>query len=882
MRGMLTLLFTDIQGSTQMLDRLGDRYADLLSEHHRVMREAIAAGGGNEVDTAGDSFFVVFPQAIQAVECARTAQLGLSAGEWPDGKAPPVRMGIHTGAPEVRDGNFVGMDVHRAARVMSVAHGGQVLLTGEALQALSAPVEVRDLGYHRLKDLPEPEHLFQVLAPGLEAEFPKLRSLNRSNLPIPANPLVGRRAELERALELLAGPDLRLLTLVGAGGSGKTRLAVEIAGEAVTRYRDGVWIVLLAQITDRPLMLSEIARVLGVDPIAGEPLETTLVGALAGRELLLVLDNFEHLLEAAEIVAQLLAGAPKLDVMTTSREALRISSEHLMEIPPLPPTDAGELFLQRALAVRPDLGIDEEDRAAIEQICARLDGLPLALELAAARIAVFGPRALENRLAERLALPEGPRDLPERQRTLRATIDWSYRLLEPEQRQLFASLAPFLGGVRLDSAEALWGAEAVDGLISLAAKSLLRRREDPDQEPRFWMLETVREFALEQATERADEYAERHAEHFAWLARDAAPHLTAVDQGPWLDRLESELPNLRAALDRLARAAPELALRMAADLYWLWDVRGYPVEGLRRLLEVLSVDARDAGDRARALFGAGRLSLIAGEYAAAVPLLTESATTAHDAGESRVAVNALSNLSWSYQALGDAAAYVAATEDAIALARAGDDEWALALALNNHGDQFSMAGEFDRARPLLEEALELRRGGEPRAIALTASNLAQVTLGAGELETTDALVAEALEHARRINYHPMLIMLPAVGALVALHHDDPAGARTRLVEAIPSLPHDPDAESGAVFLAAAATLAAISGDGLRAATLWGAGDAALSGLHRVETPGASALRARWLPRARDLIAGAAAWEAAYAHGARMAVQDALELAAAGV
>jgi predicted ATPase/class 3 adenylate cyclase len=877
---MRTLLFTDIQGSTQMLHRLGDRYADLLAEHHRVMREAIAAAGGREVDTAGDSFFAVFPRAEGAVECALRVQLGLRNSDWPGGEAPRVRMGIHTGSPEVRDREFVGMDVHRAARVMAVAHGGQVLVTDETRRAIDAGVEVRDLGYHRLKDLPEPEHLFQVLASGLASEFPELRSLNRSNLPVPANPLVGRRNETERALELLSRPQTHLLTLQGGGGAGKTRLAVEVAGEAVTRYRDGVWIVLLAPIGDRSLMVSEIARVLGVDPVAKEPLETTLVHTLADRELLLVLDNFEHLLDAAEIVAQLLAEAPKLDVLTTSREALRISAEHLMEVPPLPAADAADLFVQRALAVRPDLSIDGEDREAIARICGRLDGLPLALELAAARIAVFGPRALEARLANSLALPQGPRDLPERQRTLRATIDWSYQLLEPAQQWLFESLAPFIGGVRLDSAEPLWGQEAVEGLISLAGKSLLRRREDPDQEPRFWMLEIVREFAVEKAVEHAaaDAAAERHAEYFAALAAEAAPHLNSADQGPWLDRLESELPNLRTALDRLTTVNPELALRMAADLFWLWDVRGWNAEGRRRLLEVLSITNGGGRDRARALFGAGRLSLMADEFAASVPQLLDAIATARGANEPRLAINALSNLAWAYQSLGESDHAASIDEEAIALARSSNDKWALALALNNSGDKFSMVGEFSRARLLFEEALELRRGGEPRAIALTAANLAEVTLGDGELETTAALVAEGLDHARRINYHPMLITLLSVGALTALHGDDPAAARSQLADAIPSMP-GVDTEAGAIFLAAAATLASIDGHALRAATLWGATDGALAKLHRAETPGAAALRTRWLPPGRDAAPDAAAWDTAYTRGTEMSLDAALALAA---
>jgi predicted ATPase/class 3 adenylate cyclase len=877
----LTLLFTDIEGSTRILDQLGERYADLISEHHRVMREAIAASGGREVDIAGDSFFSVFSQAADAIECARHAQLALAEGDWPGGEAPRVRMGIHTGAPEVRDGHFVGMDVHRAARVMAVAHGGQVLLTDAALWALEPPARVSDLGYHRLKDLPAPEHLFQLLAPGLESEFPQLRSLNRTNLPTPANPLVGRREESQRALQLLSHRDVRLLTLVGAGGAGKTRLAIELAGEAVTRYREGVWLALLAPIGDRALMVSEVARVLGVDPVAGQPLETTLGATLAERELLLVLDNFERLVPAAVVVAELLAAAPNVDVLATSREPLGISGEHLMEVPPLPPGDAGELFLQRAMAARPGLTVNDQDRAAIGRICARLDGLPLALELAAARSAVFGPRALEARLAERLALSAGPRDLPARQRTLRATIDWSYQLLEADQRHLLETLAPFIGGIRIDSAESLWGPDGTEALISLAAKSLLRRREDPDDEPRFWMLETVREFALEEANAHgtADGAAERHAEHFSALAEQAAPHLTSGDQGKWLDRLESELPNLRTALDHLMAHDQAGALRMAANLFWLWDVRGRAAEGLGRMLQALATTEGDDRDRARALMGAGALSRETGDVAAAVPLLAKSASLAQTAGDVRTAVYALSNLAWAHQTLGDNAQSVAVSEQAINLARSADDEWALALTLNNQGDQFGLQGDFQRARALFEESLALRRrGGEPRAIALTASNLAQITLGENELETTEALVAEGLIHARRINYQPIIIALLGVGALAALHRGEPSMARAMLADAVPSMAPGVDPETAAIILAAAAPLAAISGETLRAATLWAAAEKTLTELNRAENPTSAALRDRWLPRARAAAPDAASWDSAYAHGAEISLDEALAAA----
>jgi predicted ATPase/class 3 adenylate cyclase len=879
-----TLLFTDIEGSTRMLDRLGESYTGLLTEHHRILREAITGSGGSEVDTAGDSFFAVFAGAADAVACAQRAQLALSEHRWSGGEAPRVRMGIHTGSPSVSDGNFVGIDVHRAARVMAVAHGGQVLLTEEACRTLEPSIELRDLGFHRLKDLPAPEHLFQLLAAGLETEFPQLRSLNRSNLPTPANAFIGRQAELAQALELLSGPNVRLLTLLGPGGAGKTRLAIEVGAEAVGRYRDGVWIVLLAPIADRTLMVSELARTLEVEPVAGESLESTLAAALAERELLLVLDNFEHLLDAAGLVADLLAAAPGHDALTTSREPLRIRAEQRMEVPPMALADASELFVQRALAIRPDLALTDEDHAAIERMCTRLDGLPLAVELAASRIAVFRPPALEARLGERLALPEGPHDLPERQRTLRATIDWSYQMLDPQERRLVCSLAPFIGGVRIDSAETIWGEQASDRLLSLAEKSLLRRREDPDAEPRFWMLETIREFASERSHAEGDvaTAAEQHAQHFCALTARAAPRLQERDQLPWLERLEAELANLRAALDHLTAHAPEQALQMANALRIFWDVRGYMAEAHRRYAQALAAAPVDSPSRAEALLGAGRAALFLGETEQAGPLLLEALPLARDAGDARLTVHVLSHLAWTEWALGNHQLSISRGEEAIAEARASGDEWVLAMALNNQGETFRVHGDPPEARECYEQALDIRRRlGEPRAIALTACNLAGALLDVGEHEQAESLLDEALSRAEEIDYAAMVSSAFALRAVLSLHREDANAAASQLASAIDSTGGD-DVETAATLLSAAAVLAATRAEPLRAAALWAASDAARARLSRPDPPATASLRARWLPAMKAAAADGTSWDEACAHGAQLSLEGALSLAGSGV
>ena len=874
----LTLLFTDIAGSTRLVERLGDRYLDLIGEHDRAMREAIAACRGREVRTAGDSFFAVFGEPGDAVSCALRIQRALASGVWPDGERPLVRMGIHTGTPMARGGGFEGMDVHRAARVMAVAHGGQVLLTDDARRAVGTPLTVRDLGFHRLKDLPDSEHLFQLTAPELASEFPALQSLNRSNLPVPGNSLIGREAEVGHALRMLTGSGVRLLTLLGTGGVGKTRVAMEVAAEAVTRYRDGVWFVALAPLTDAGLVATEVANVLEIDPVGGQALEETLLAWLVRRELLLVLDNFEHVLDAADVVARAIAGAAGVDLLVTSREPLRIHAEHRVEVPPLTLANAGELFVQRARAIRPGLALDDGDRAAVHRICTRLDRLPLALELAAARSAVFGPRALESRLTEGLKLSAGPRDLPERQRTLEATIDWSYRLLDPEEQVLLRALAPFIGGVRVDSAESLWGLDAIERLASLGEKSLLHRGDDLDGEPRFAMLETVREFAQQQAsaTGTSTEAADNHAAHYLALAEELGPRLVAADQGQWLDRLEAELANLRSAIDRLVIHAPERALKMVGNLARFWEIRGPIPEGRLRLSDALAATADGAPGRARALFGAGRLAFLAGDAAEAVPLLRGAAASARADGDARLASEALANIDAAAAILGDLDLGKAAGEEAIAVARSAGDDWALAIALNNRGNMCMARGDFTAARPFMEESLALRRrGGEPRGIALTSYNLAHITLGAGELDATQAVLDSGLEHARAIDYHTMIAGLSTIGAFLALERNDPSVARSRLADAIEATP-GPELEILVDLLSVAAALFTIDGRSVDAAALWEAADAKLRQIGRVETPGAAAVRREWLGLARARVADDE-WDAAQATGAELSDEQAMTM-----
>ncbi len=599
--GTVTFLFTDIEGSTRLVQNLGDAYPPLLEQHHDIVRSAVEVNDGLVVSTEGDSFFAVFPAAPAALRAAVEAQLALERHPWPDDARIRVRMGLHTCEGRIGAGSYVGVEVHRGARIGAAGHGGQVLVSASAAQlaerALPPGVSLTDLGEHRLKDLLQPERIFQVEHPALEAEFPPLKTLTDrpNNLPTQTSELVGRDRELREIRDLLADPAVRLLTLIGPGGIGKTRLALQVGAEHADLSPDGVYFVDLSPVTDADAAFDAVARAVGASG-SGGPLDL-LREHLASRRVLLVLDNLEQVMDAASGIAELLRSSPGLRVLVTSREALRIRGERLFAVPPLTLPDdvasadaversaAGRLFVERARDARPGFELTDDDAEDVAEICVRLDGLPLAIELAAARIALFSPGELRDRLREHAGvLGGGTRDLPERQQTLRSTIEWSERLLDEDERSTFRLFSVF-ASARIEAVEAVAarldggaGTDVLPRLVSLVDKSLVRSL-DEDGHRRLAMLETIRDYAaerLDELSEQRDAARRAHAEHFADVAHERRERLTGRERAEVLAELEADLGNLRAAWRYWVEAGDLGRLDAMLDALWtLHDDRGW-------------------------------------------------------------------------------------------------------------------------------------------------------------------------------------------------------------------------------------------------------------------------------------------------------------------
>ena len=771
--GTVTLLFTDIVGSTRLVQVLGERYPVVLEEHRTLLRAAFQMHGGVEVDTQGDGFFVVFARAVDGVAAAVAGQRALAAHAWPADGVVRVRMGLHTGEP-VRAGNgYAGLDVHRTARLSAAGHGGQVLLS-ESTRALVEhtllpDVTLRELGEHRLKDLSRPEHVYQLVIAGVPNDFPALRTLEArpNNLAIQPTALIGRERDIEIARGILLRPDSRLLTLTGPGGAGKTRLGLQVAADLIDHFEHGVFFVALASISDPELVASTIGQTLGIPDAAGHPLPERLKQHLRDRQLLLVLDCFEQTLAAAPLVADLIGACPRLKVLITSRAVLRIRGEKDFPVLPLALPEPGAhlattdvsrypavaLFIERARDVKPDFAVTTDNAAVVVEICRRLDGLPLAIELAAARARLLSPRAMLARLERRLTLlTGGARDLPVHQQTLRGAIAWSYDLLTEGEQHLFRRLAVFVGGCALPAAEAVCreqAADLLDLLSSLVDKSLLRQDEH-EGEPRFSMLETVREYAVErfEATAGDEPLRKRHAEYFLAFVEQASGQLTGPQQRTWLERLEREHDNLRAALDwAVEQPEPELTLRLAGALGRFWEVHGHLNEGQRRLEKALSrCTTASPSIRSAALQAAGILAFVRGDYDRAVALHEESLALRRTLADRAGIAASLHNLSRVRIYQGDREGAETMCAESLALRRELGDVRGIALSLNTLGVIARNRADHVRARTLYEESLALfRQIGDRWGTGLLLNNLARVARDVGDWAGAGARCTESLE-----------------------------------------------------------------------------------------------------------------------------------------
>jgi predicted ATPase/class 3 adenylate cyclase/DNA-binding CsgD family transcriptional regulator len=779
----LTFLFADIEGSVAMRRRLGDGYAGVLADHHRLIRAGLGAHGGEEVATQGDRVFAVFASPRACVDAAIGMQRALVAHAWPTGERVRARLGIDSGAASAMAG-LAGVEA-RAARIAAVAHGGQVVVSaasaGLLADALPAGVWLKDLGLHRLRDEGQPERIFQLQAEGLPVAFPPLRSLADprllTNLPPQVSSFIGREGELDEVRALVGGA--RLVTLTGVGGAGKTRLGLEVAARLLDGTGDGVWFADLASLADPDLVPVTVADVLGVRQEPGHPVTDTVVQAVGQRGLLVLLDNCEHVIGAcAKLADALLRGCPNLALLATSREPLGIGGERVYRVPslgvPAEGADAEEIWASEAVRLLADraaaqgvpLAEDEETAELAGRICRRLDGIPLALELAAARLRVMRAAELEARLDERFSLLTGGSraGLP-RQRTLRAMVDWSWELLNPAERAVLAALSVFAGGFGLPAAEAVAADQEVSpgevvGLLgALVDKSLVQFGDAGTGPGRYRLLETVRQYAADQLDALgpaiADAARNAHRDYYLALAEAAAPHLVGPGQAAWLDRLDAELGNLRAAITvSLAQADPEPGLRLAASLREFWHARGHAAEGggaLRALLDTRAAQGTTL-PRARALASAASLLQQTGGYAMAGDYCEEGLAIARAAGDEHLVADLLHGHAWVLLRQGQHGAALPVIESGLALARRLGEPHLTGRLLFARSYATYLAGDDAGAARDAAESLRLfRHAGDRIQVGATLGSLGNYELSAGDLDAARRHLIESLDIARALN-----------------------------------------------------------------------------------------------------------------------------------
>jgi predicted ATPase/class 3 adenylate cyclase len=912
--GVVTFLFTDIEGSTRLWERDAATMWRALERHNSLLADAIRQHQGVHFKTIGDAFQAAFADPAAAVAAAVAAQRALAAEPWPETGPLRVRMALHRGAAEPSpSGDYLAPSLNRLARLMAAGHGGQVLLSTVVHEAvgerLPDGVTTISLGKHRLRDLLAAEEIWQLVIPNLPATFPPLKSLEThpTNLPQQPTDLIGRDDDVAALRTILADEGTRLLTLTGPGGVGKTRLALAAAAESLETFPDGVFLVALAGVEEAALLLPEIAAVLGVREGGGLTLEESVLAYLGGKRLLLVLDNLEQLRPfdaAAAVVARLLDAAPGLRLLATSRAPLRIRAEHERPVAPLltpaPATGALDeaalaaltanpavaLFIDRAQAARPAWCLTPANAADVAEIARRLDGLPLAIELAAARIRVLTPDDILRRLGDALnLLAARAGDRPDRQQTLRAAIAWSHDLLQFEDQAAFRRLGVFSGGFTLEAAETVL-AEApdpwIDGLDAvsvLAEQSLLRMEDDPGGDTRYRMLETVRSFALEELAGSGEE-TELRAAHARWtnaFARGADTHVLGPQSGLWLERYEREHDNFRAAIAWATEHDPsDLGLRVPEAMWRFWMLRGHFAEG-RRWLERALAACQDAPPRLRALAleGLGSIAWRQGDLAAAARAFEESLAIWRQTGERRAMGGTLTNLGTVVELQGNLDRAEAMQEEALAIAREFNEPLRIATALNNFALVVWNKGDNQRAVALLEESMAIKRKeGNPVGLASTLTNLGMLAAEAGDLERATVYLEETLAIDRELG-DPAGIA-DSLGNLAGLTAR--AGDRVRAAaldaEALELRRGLGDRLSLAHSFASIAATAAYSGRPEEAARLFGAGERLREEIGAPIPASEQAVYESDLAFTRDAL-GEAAYERALAEGRGLALDDAI-------
>ena len=904
----LTFLFTDVEGSTALIRRVGEGlYARLLADHHALIRSALAAHDGEEVDTQGDAFFAVFSSARACVAAVLEMQRALREHAWPAGEQVRVRMGVHTGEASQTAAGLVGLDVHRAARVAAVGYGGQVLLseTAAALvrDALPAGTSLQDLGVHRLRDLGRPERIFQLQAPGLRAGFPPLRSLGNpalaNNLPAQLATFVGRRRELSEVRALVGSA--RLVTLTGAGGCGKTRLSLQVAAELLDGSGDGVWLVELAAVTDEDAVAATICQALGLAGQPGRPALEALLDALAPQDALIVLDNCEHLIGGcAKAADALLRRCPRVHLLATSREPLGIGGEAVYRVPPLSlpgPGDAGlaaaessdavTLFAERAKEQAAALSIDEETAPLVVSICARLDGLPLAIELAAARLRSLSLAGLADRLDQRFRLlTGGSRTVLARQQTLQATIDWSYSLLHRAERELLRRLSVFAETFDLDAAEAACGFGDIEpfdvtGLLGALVDKSLVVAEPAGAALRYRLLETIRQFAAERLAEASDDEAAAaaaHCAHYLFAAETAALHLTGPDQGRWFARLDADQANLRRAAAYAAGSPGGTAqvLRLGVALRRYWMARSREAEAAALLLPVLDRPEARADPELFATALVTAATAVSRVDVASARRLGEAAVgLARQLDAGRLLIDALATLGFVCYLAGEPERGLPFGQEAVQRARQLGDDVLLGLSLM---DYLLCDALIDpaHARPLYIEAIACTQRSGDHLFANFANNSAGVqALRAGDIPAARAYLQQAAQAIQAIGAE--ILDLPINMGWVLRQDNDPGGARSSFAAALRISRHNGDRAGVGYACLGLACLAADAGDWHQAAVLHGVAQGSLDPIRQPWEELEAHYRQDSLDQVRAHL-GREQFERAYARGMALNSSEALDMA----